>query len=74
MITTDGLDLRVAEAVDDSGTLVELCLPAAQLMLPLGALGDHDATAYRGAALAAAMRVGFSTSSNVGEPWVSTRL
>ena len=42
MITTDGLDLRVAEAANDPAALVELCLPAAQPVPPLGAFGDHD--------------------------------
>jgi hypothetical protein len=68
MITTDGLDLRVAEAVDDPAALVELCLPAAQPLPPLGAFGDHDGHGFTLSSLNPNLRV---VGSNVQEALVS---
>jgi hypothetical protein len=68
LITTDGLDLRVAEAVDDLATLVELCLPAAQPVPPLGAFADHDGHGFTLSSLNPNLRV---VAGNVHEALVS---
>jgi len=68
MIATDGLDRRVAEAVDDPAALVELCLPAAQPAPPLGAFGDHDGHGFTLSSLNPNLRV---AGSNVQEALVS---
>jgi hypothetical protein len=68
MITTDGLDLRVAEAVDDPVALMELCLPAAQPVPPLGAFGDHDGQGFTLSSLNPNLRV---AGSNMQEALVS---
>lgn len=68
MITTDGLDLRVAEAADDPDALVELCLPAAQPVPPLGAFGDPDGHGFALSSLNPNLRV---VGSNVAEALVS---
>ena len=68
MITTDGLDLRVAEATDDPDALVELCLPAAQPVPPLGAFGDPDGHGFALSSLNPNLRV---VGSNVAEALVS---
>ena len=68
MITTDGLDLRVAEATDDPAALVELCLPAAQPVPPLGAFGDPDGHGFALSSLNPNLRV---AGSNVAEALVS---
>jgi hypothetical protein len=68
MITTDGLDLRVADAADDLAALVELCLPAAQPVPPLGAFGDPDGHGFALSSLNPNLRV---IGSNIGEGLVS---
>lgn len=68
MITTDGLDLRVADAVDDPAALVELCLPAAQPVPPLGAFGDPDGHGFALSSLNPNLRV---VGGNFGEALVS---
>lgn len=68
MITTDGLNLRVAEATDDPDALVELCLPAAQPVPPLGAFGDPDGHGFALSSLNPNLRV---VGSNVAEALVS---
>jgi hypothetical protein len=68
MITTDGLDLRVAGVADDPATLVELCLPAAQPTLPMGAFRDHDSFGFSLSSLNPNLRV---VGSNVQEALVS---
>jgi hypothetical protein len=42
LITTEGLDLRMASVGDDPGALAELCLPSAQVVPPLGGFTDQD--------------------------------
>jgi len=68
MITTDGLELRVAEATADPAALVELCLPAAQPVPPLGAFGDADRHGFALSSLNPNLRV---VGSNVAEAPVS---
>jgi hypothetical protein len=68
MITTDGLDQRVADAVDDPAALVELCLPAAQPLPPVGAFGDPDRHGFALSSLNPNLRV---IGSNIGEGLVS---
>jgi len=68
MITTDGLDLRVAGAADDQAALVELCLPAEQPAPPLGAFGDPDGHGFALSSLNPNLRV---AGSNVAEALVS---
>lgn len=68
MITTDGLDLRVAGAADDPAALVELCLPAAQPLPLLGAFGDHDGHGFTLSSLNPNLRV---VGSHVQEALVS---
>ena len=68
MITTDGLDLRVAEATGDAGALIELCLPAAQPVPPLGAFGDPDGHGFALSSLNPNLRV---VGSSVAEALVS---
>jgi hypothetical protein len=68
MITTDGLELRVAEATTDPAALVELCLPAAQPVPPLGAFGDPDSHGFALSSLNPNLRV---VGSNVSEALVS---
>jgi hypothetical protein len=67
MITTDGLELRVAEATTDLAALVELCLPAAQPVPPLGAFGDPDGHGFALSSLNPNLRV---VGSNVSEALV----
>ena len=68
MITTDGLELRVAEATADPDALVELCLPAAHPAPPLGAFGDPDGHGFALSALNPNRRV---VGNNVAEALVS---
>ena len=68
MITTDGLDLRVTEATGDTAALVELCLPAAQPVPPLGAFGDQDGHGFSLSSLNPNLRI---VGSNVTEALVS---
>lgn len=68
MITTDGLDMRVADAAHDSDALVELCLPAVQPAPPLGAFGDPGGHGFTLSSLNPNLRV---VGSNVGEALVS---
>jgi hypothetical protein len=68
MITTDGLDLRVAEAVGDQAALVELCLPSVQPVAPLGAFGDPDGHGFALSSLNPNLRV---IGSNIGEGLMS---
>jgi hypothetical protein len=68
MITTDGLDLRVAQATGDLASLVELCLPAVQPVPPLGAFGDPDGHGFALSSLNPNLRV---VGSNVAEALVS---
>lgn len=68
MITTDGLDLRVAEATADPAALMELCLPAAQPGPPAGAFGEPDGHGFALSSLNPNLRV---VGSNVAEALVS---
>jgi hypothetical protein len=68
MITTDGLDQRVAEAADDRTALVELCMPSEQPIAPLGAFGDLDGNGFTLSSLNPNLRV---AGSNVQEALVS---
>jgi hypothetical protein len=68
MITTDGLDLRVAEATGDPAALVELCLPAEQPVPPLGAFGDPAGHAFTLSSVNPNLRV---VGSQVAEALVS---
>jgi hypothetical protein len=68
MITIDGLDERVAEAVENPHALVELCLPAAQPTPPLGAFGDPDGHGFALSSLNPNLRV---VGGNVAEALVS---
>ena len=67
-ITTDGLNLRVAEATADPAALIELCLPAAQPVPPLGAFGEPDGHGFALSSLNPNLRV---VGSNVAEALVS---
>jgi hypothetical protein len=68
MITTDGLEPRVAEATADPAALIELCLPTAQPVPPLGAFGDPDGHGFALSSLNPNLRV---VGSNVAEALVS---
>jgi hypothetical protein len=68
MIMTDGLDLRVAVATRDPAALVELCLPAAQPVPPLGAFSDQGGHGFALSSLNPNLRV---VGSNVAEALVS---
>ena len=68
MITTDGLDLRVAEATGDLAALVELCLPAEQPVPPLGAFGDPGGHGFTLSSVNPNLRV---VGSQVAEALVS---
>ena len=47
MITTDGLDLRIADATADPAALAELCLPAEQPTPPQGAFAQSGRPRFR---------------------------
>jgi hypothetical protein len=68
MITADGLEMRVAEAAHDPEALVELCLPAAQPVPPLGAFADSDGHGFALSSLNPNLRV---VGNNVAEALVS---
>jgi hypothetical protein len=68
MITTDGLEARVAQATADHAALVELCLPAAQPVPPLAAFGDPDGHGFALSSLNPNLRV---VGSSVAEALVS---
>lgn len=65
MITTDGLDLRVAEASDDPAALVDLCLPAGQLVPPQGGFRDQDGHGFALSSLDPNLRVAGSHVAEV---------
>lgn len=67
-ITTDGLDLRVAEAAGDPAALVDLCLPVAQPVPPQGAFGDQDGHGFVLSSLNPNLRV---AGSHVAEALVA---
>jgi hypothetical protein len=67
-ITTDGLDLRVAEATGSTADLVDLCLPAGQLVPPQTAFGDQDGHGFVLSSLNPNLRV---VGSHVAEALVS---
>jgi len=68
MITTDGLDLRVAGVKDDPMALVELCLPAGQPVAPLGGFMDQDGLGFTTSSLNPNLRL---AGSQVSEALVS---
>ncbi len=67
-ITTDGLNLRVAEAIADPAALIELCLPASQPAPPLGAFSEPDGHGFALSSLNPNLRV---AGGNVAEALVS---
>jgi hypothetical protein len=65
MITTDGLDLRVAEASNDPAALVDLCLPAGQIVPPQGGFRDQDGHGFALSSLNPNLRVAGSHVAEV---------